>query len=446
MVRLLLVFVSLSCALVLGDPRYAYSVKHHPRAYSHVAFNNKPFRATSHIRKSFLHSSPRVKQFLYTSSRTKPILRTYAKTKPFPGSYTRTKPFVATSANTKSSFGSSASASLDKLVDVDINSPTAKAALAYVNEAFSEDACGGLAKLYIETVLTGGSVSDANAKATEAYMRQYREGNRPVQGTPCAASEAAFRQAFQNGENPVFAAALAYMRAYESESPCFAAAKDYVEAVVEGSTPIEARIIAAKSFIGQIKVLAAEGKETIDPVCTEAAQAYTSTSDLPSSTIAAAMQAFISKSTETGTGFDPVCNSAAEKFFESYEAGKSELESTLDAAKAYLGGYKNNPIPASQSPCAAAAKAFATSGAPGAPTDKALLAFIDAAVSSNDAGLDPVCSASAEAYINAFTSGSTEEESTEAAAVAYLDAIEANSDFDPNSPCGLAGKAYIESF
>merc|ERR1711925_28721 len=152
----------------------------------------------------------------------------------------------------------------------------------------------------------------------------------------------------------------------------------------------------------------------------------------PSSPNAAAMQAFISKALETGTGFDRVCYRSAESFFESFEAGKPELESTFAAAREFLAGYRSSPTPASRSPCAA--------------SGKALLAFVDDAVFTNDDGLDPVCGASAEAYFDTYLAGAGEAAASEAAAVAYLEAVGASPDFDTESPCGRAAQAYIATF
>merc|ERR1712181_156898 len=190
------------------------------------------------------------------------------------------------------------------------------------------------------------------------------------------------------------------------------------------------------------------GKPTIDEACAASAQAFSSLIDTPSSPITAAMQAFITKALETGKGFDPVCYSSAERFFESFESGKSELQSTFAAATDFLKGYKDSPTPASQSPCAAATKAYAvaTKNSPSAPNHQALLAFVDEAVFTADDDLDPVCGASAEAYFNAYLTGAGEAAASEAAAVAYLEAVGANPGFDPESPCGLAAKAYIAAF
>jgi len=327
-------------------------------------------------------------------------------------------------------------------------SPSALAALSYLKSGLAQDSCAQQATVYIETILAGGSPNQANAKAQEVYLRNYNAGQRSAAGSPCAAADIAFRQASATGQDPVLASALAFMQAYKSESPCFVSAKDYIEAIVAGKSHADANLRATKSFAHQIQNLAAQGKTTIDAQCLKSAQAYATSSSIPSSPNAAAMQAFISKALETGMGYDPVCYTAAEKFFQSYENGQPELNSNFAAAREFLKGYKNSPTPASKSPCAAATKAYAaaTRISPSSPNQQALFAFIDEAILSNDDGLDPVCGASAEAYFDAFVAGKGEAAANEAAAVAYLEAVDANPNFNPQSPCGRAAQAYIATF
>jgi len=331
---------------------------------------------------------------------------------------------------------------------LDAKSPSAKAALSYLQGALGLDSCGQQAKVYLETILGGGSPAQANAEATAVYIRNYNAGERAAPGSACAASDIAFRQAAAAGEDPVLAAALAFMKSYGSDSPCFVAARDYVESVVAGASQTQANVRAAKSFAHQLQTLAAQRKPTIDEACAASAKVFASFSDSPSSPNAAAMQAFISKALETREGFDPVCYASAEKFFESFESGKPEIESTFAAARDFLAGYRSSPTPASQSPCAAATKAYAvaTKNSPSAPSQRALLAFVDEAVFTKDDGLDPVCGASAEAYFNTYLTGAGEAAASEAAAVAYLEAVDANPGFDLESPCGRAARAYIATF
>ena len=102
---------------------------------------------------------------------------------------------------------------------VDAESPSAKAALSYLQNTVGLDSCGKQAKIYIESILSGGSPAQAKAKAKSVYIRNYNAGERYEPGSACEASEIAFRKASQNGQDPVLAAALAFMKAHQSDSP-----------------------------------------------------------------------------------------------------------------------------------------------------------------------------------------------------------------------------------
>merc|ERR1712117_283183 len=122
--------------------------------------------------------------------------------------------------------------------------------------------------------------------------------------------------------------------------------------------------------------------------------------------------------------------------------------SNIAAARDYIRVYASNPTLASKSPCAAATKAYAKAEleSGNTPAKAALLAFIDSAILSNDAGVDPVCAAAANAYIDSYVARTGEAAASEAAAVAYIGAVEANPQFNQNSPCGQAADAYIATF
>ena len=88
--------------------------------------------------------------------------------------------------------------------------------------------------------------------------------------------------------------------------------------------------------------------------------------------------------------------------------GKSSLKNRQSPFLAsYIRVYASNPSLASKSPCAAATKAYAKAEleSGNTPAKSALLAFIDSAILSNDVGVDPVCSAAANAYIDSFVAG-----------------------------------------
>ena len=75
-----------------------------------------------------------------------------------------------------------------------------------------------------------------------------------------------------------------------------------------------------------------------------------------------------------------------------------------------------------------------------------MLAFITEAEQKNHSGLDPVCTATGEAYFNAFLDGATEGVATKAAAIAFIETVGTNPTFQMNSACGKAAEAYIAQF
>ena len=72
-----------------------------------------------------------------------------------------------------------------------------------------------------------------------------------------------------------------------------------------------------------------------------------------------------------------------------------------------------------------------------------MLAFITEDEKKNHTGLDPVCTATDEAYFTTFLGGATEGAATKAAAIAFIKAVASNPTFQMNSPCGKAAEAYI---
>ena len=316
-------------------------------------------------------------------------------------------------------------------------SPSAKSALAYLN-TLPTDTCGRQSKRFIEAILSGATPHDANGLATQIYQQDYANGEAPAPGSPCALAEVAWKQAVASGQDPVLNSALAFMKAYGSESPCAVSAFDYVQSIVAGNTHATANIAAMRSFIGQIKTLAAQGKPTIDPVCANAAKAYAASAGPTTPNLApnvAAMEAFINKALEVGSSLDPVCLAAAENIFQG--------GSSLSSAKVFINLYKNSPTPAANSPCAAATKAYAAAATAASPGNKnALFAFIAEAEASGDNGLSPACEAAAVAYISAFEAGASELVASSKAGQAFLAYVEANPGAAFESSCAKAYRAY----
>ena len=288
----------------------------------------------------------------------------------------------------------------------DATSPNAAAALAYMKAIGSQDICARSTQVYLETILRGGSVDEANSAATKIYIDDYNSGLSVAPGSACEASDVAWRKAEAEGQDPVVASAIAFMEHWpgmREGNPCAVSGRDYVNAILQGSTHIQANLLAAKSFGQAIKSFAAQGKELRDPACAAATKAYfNNLSEKPSPPNAAAMLAFVDKAF-SGFSFeyDPVCWRSTEAFFDSYAAGNNELTSNLAAAEVFLDEFAKGGagIPA-DSPCAAATVAYYNNiPNPPSPANKAAMeAFMSKMISGGVRQPDPVCAASTKAY------------------------------------------------
>ena len=223
----------------------------------------------------------------------------------------------------------------------DDTSPNAAAALAYMRYLGAEDICGRSTQRYLEVILKGGSVVEANSAATKIYIEDWNAGLRLVPGSACEASDIAWRKAEKEGDDPVVLSAIAFMENWpgtKEGNPCAVSGRDYVNAVLRGASHTEANLISAKSFAAALIALAAENKPLTDKACAEATKAYYKALPIkPSPPNAAAMLAFVDKAFDSFSfEYDPVCWKSTEAFFDSYAAGNTELESNLAAAEKFL--------------------------------------------------------------------------------------------------------------
>jgi len=288
------------------------------------------------------------------------------------------------------------------------SSPNAAAALAYMKAIGANDICSRSTEVYLEKILSGAAVDQANAEATAIYIRDYNDGMRVEPGSACEASDIAWRQAEAEGKDPVVASAIAFMKNWpgtKAGNPCAVSGMEYVSSILGGSSHLEANRKAAVVFADAIKALAAQGKELRDPACAAATKAYFNAipaADRPSPPNAAAMIAFVDKAFSSFSfQYDPVCWKSTEAFFDSYAAGKDELSSNLHAAEVFLDEFANAglSIPA-DSPCAAATRAYYQNipNPPSPPNKAAMEAFMDAMIAGGKREPDPVCAASTKAY------------------------------------------------
>jgi len=238
----------------------------------------------------------------------------------------------------------------------DFQSPSAQAALSYIQENVGLDTCGEQAKEYINVVANGGSREEAAAIATQVYQRNHV--GRAALSPACLAAEVAWKNAVAVGRDPVLDSALAFMDASPSESPCYVSARDYVSAIANGAQHTEANLLSAKAFINQIVNLEKQGKPTVDPTCARSALAYATKSAIPSTPNAAAMTAFINKSLEVGSSFDPVCLSSINAYIDAFLTGAGEGAANEAAAVAYINAVEANPSFDAKSPCGQAAETY----------------------------------------------------------------------------------------
>merc|ERR1712157_217339 len=136
-----------------------------------------------------------------------------------------------------------------------------------------------------------------------------------------------------------------------------------------------------------------------------------------------------------------ICAKASKAYLAAVTAGKSAAQATNAAKQAYISAYnagtrnapgtacaaaevnfKSNLGSADSAACTAGAKGFlgSTSGS------NNVLTAMEAFINSGESGVDPVCTAAAEAYIDAKIANSSDEDALTSAASAYIAAISAN--------------------
>merc|ERR1712212_373488 len=163
----------------------------------------------------------------------------------------------------------------------------------------------------MESILAGKTGAQANADAEASYKAAWKAGARIVPGSPCEASEAAFKSAYNSGEDSILESALAFVKAWpgvRSGNPCAVSGLAYMEAIVDGKSEDDAGYISAKAFI----------------------------------------DATLSTDFE---GYDPVCAASALAYMDSFAAGNDALTSNLIAAKAFYQEYAKGTSPGTNSPC-----------------------------------------------------------------------------------------------
>jgi len=326
--------------------------------------------------------------------------------------------------------------------------PVLPAARAYLEASGSSSPCSAAATAYIQA-FSEGREAGAFLAAAKAFSSQFS-----VQPSLDPACTKAALAANSDSSSPTSAALRAFIEKSEevgsngNDPVCAASAESFIQSYISGVDEETIPLGAARTFLSLYSNNNQDAETAKTSPCTAAAKAYAlalaSESSKPTS---AALLAFIDKAEEVGGGNDPVCAKSADTFIQSFLRGVDEDTIGLEAAKTFISLYSSNPSPAKNSPCTAAAQAYAKSLGSSDATNSALVAYLTAATESNSLGLEPVCAAAAEAYIDSLLAGQSEEAADEAAAVAYVAALDSNPGArDTESPCSRAAEAYIANY
>jgi len=339
--------------------------------------------------------------------------------------------------------------------------PNAAAMLAFLDKAFSgfsfeyDPVCWRSTEAFFDSYAQGNDELTSNRNAAKLFLREFaRSGEKIPADSPCAAATRAYYANIPNPPSPSNQAAMeAFMDKMigqgkrEADPVCAASTEAYFTAYENGADETDSNLAAAEEFF---RAFSSGDSIPADSPCVAATKAYFKTlPSKPSSPNAEAMIEFMDAMIKQGNKrvYDPACADASLAFFNAYKAGKDELTSNFEAARAFIRQYKRGAKVPADSPCLRATKVYAanTRDQPSPPNASAMLAFMDEAILEDLEKPDKVCLNSAEAYFDAYLSGETEAKANEIAGVAFLDSVAATPDFDPSSPCGLSAKAYMAS-
>jgi hypothetical protein len=346
----------------------------------------------------------------------------------------------------------------DKL-DTKPSPPNAAAMLAFLDKAFDgfsfeyDPVCWRSTEGFFNSYAQGNDELTSNRNAAKLFLNEFARGGQQIPAdSPCAAATRAY---YENIPNPPSPANKAAMEAFmdkmigngerEADPVCAASTEAYFTAYEAGASETDANLAAAEEFF---RAFSAGDSIPADSPCVAATKAYfKNLPSKPSQPNAEAMIEFMDAMIRNGNKrvYDPACADASLAYFNSFKAGKDELTSNFEAARAFIKQYKKGAKVPADSPCLRSTKVYAANikNSPSPPNAAAMLAFMDEAIVVNFDKPDPVCLTSAEAYFDAYLSGKTEAQSNEIAGVAFLDAVAATPSFDPSSPCGRSAKAYM---
>ena len=246
--------------------------------------------------------------------------------------------------------------------------PMLSSALAFVTAYKSDSPCLAAAKDYMIAVKEGKTHLQANKISTKAFGAQLRklsaEGKKTIDPT-CAQTALDYASALPVKPSPPNAAA---MRAFMEKAldlnngfhpVCWRAAEKFFESYDNNNNAeLTNNYNAARAFISAYR---SEPQDASKSPCAAATLAYTKAiaEEQPAKKNAASMVAFIEESIRTGgVGADPVCEAAADTYFDVFLGGGSDEEATEAASLAFITAVDRNPSYKVNSACGQAASAY----------------------------------------------------------------------------------------
>merc|ERR1719494_1211530 len=195
--------------------------------------------------------------------------------------------------------------------------------------------------------------------------------------------------------DPTAAAAANFLNAVGGTDICAKASKAYLAAVSDGKSAAQATNAAKQAYISAYN---AGTRNAPGTACAAAEVNFKSNFGSDKNVVLEAAKAYINAAEST------TCGEAGKAYVGAISSGQGPERAALLAAKAFI----------------ANANIGSTSGS------NNVLTAMEAFINSGESGVDPVCTAAAEAYIDAKIANSSDEDALTSAASAYIAAISAN--------------------
>ena len=285
--------------------------------------------------------------------------------------------------------------------------------------AGTDPVCTAAAGAYIDAKIAKKSDEGALGAAAKAYIAAL--GANPGAGAACSKAASSFtgkanpfRPAaapVRLSADPTAAAAANFLNAVGGTDICAKASKAYLAAVTAGKSAAQATNAAKQAYISAYN---AGTRNAPGTACAAAEVNFKSNFGSDKNVVLEAAKAYINAAEST------TCGEAGKAYVGAISSGQSPERAALLAAKAFISNA--NLGSADSAACKAGAKGFlgSTSGS------NNVLTAMEAFINSGESGVDPVCTAAAEAYIDAKIANSSDEDALTSAASAYIAAISAN--------------------